>query len=52
MSNKRPPDFTKDEVRLIKATLNERYGHNIEVQLADAEIHLYPINIFILNKYC
>ena len=42
MSNKRPPDFTKDEVRLIAATLKERYGHSIEVEQADAEIRLNP----------
>ena len=42
MSNTRPPDFTKDEVRLSKARLNERYGHDIEVQQADAEIRLNP----------
>jgi len=42
MSGKKPPDFTKDEVRLITATLRERYGHDVDVQLADAEIRLNP----------
>ncbi len=42
MSNKRPPDFTKDEVILITATLRERYGRSIEVEQADAEIRLSP----------
>ena len=42
MSNTRPPDFTKDEIRLITATLKERYGRDIEVQQADAEIRLNP----------
>ena len=42
MSNKRPPDFTKDEVILITATLRERYGHDIEVEQAYAEIRLSP----------
>lgn len=42
MSNKRPPDFTKDEIRLITATLKERYVRDIEVQQADAEIRLNP----------
>ncbi len=40
MSDKRPPDFSKDEIRIITATLKERYGHDIEVQQADAEIRL------------
>lgn len=42
MSNKRPPDFTKDEVILITATLRERYGRGIEVEQTDAEIRLNP----------
>ena len=32
MSNKKPPDFTKDQVRLITAALKEQYGHDIEGQ--------------------
>jgi hypothetical protein len=42
MSAKKPPEFTKDEIILIKATFKERYGHDVEVQLADAEIRLNP----------
>jgi hypothetical protein len=34
MSNKRPPDLSKNEVRHISATLKQRYGHDIDVQLA------------------
>jgi len=37
MSNKRPPDFTKDEIILITAALKERYGHSIKVEQADYE---------------
>jgi len=42
MPNQRPPDFTKDEIRVIKDTLKERYGRDIEVELADAEMRLNP----------
>ncbi len=42
MSNKRPPDFTKNEVRLIAAILRERFSHDIEIEQADAESRLNP----------
>lgn len=42
MAAKPIPDFSKDEVRLIKDTLKERYGHEVEVELAEAEIRLSP----------
>ena len=37
------PDFTKDEIRVIQDTLKERYGHEVEVELAEAEMTLCPI---------
>ena len=43
MSNTRPPDFTKDEVRLITATLKERYGHTIETELRKSVMTIYSI---------
>ena len=38
MSNTRTPEFTKDEIRLITATLKKGCGHDIEAQQTDAEI--------------
>jgi len=38
MSNKRPPDFTKDAKSLIQVMPHERSGHGIDVQVADAQI--------------
>lgn len=40
MSEIKPPDFTKDEIRLIEATLVERFGEKIPVELADVELRL------------
>lgn len=34
------PDFSKDELALIKATLIERYGHEIPLEMADTELRL------------
>lgn len=34
------PDFTESEQALIRTTLKERYGHEVEFELADAEIRL------------
>lgn len=31
-------DFTKEELKIVQESVNERYGHEIELQLADAEI--------------
>ena len=45
MSEKKPPDLSKDEVRLIEATLVERFGEKIPVQLADVELRLTPGSI-------
>ena len=36
------PDFTEQELWMIQTTLGERYGENIEVQLADTELRLNP----------
>ena len=36
------PDITETELWIIDATLQERYGHKIDVQLADSEIRLDP----------
>ncbi|MBK1641341.1 hypothetical protein CKO12_05520 [Chromatium okenii] len=36
------PDFTETEHWLLKTTLRERYGREINVELADAEIRLAP----------
>jgi len=40
MSN--APDITDSELWVVKATLNERYGKPVEVQLADVELRLDP----------
>ena len=42
MTTKKPPEFAKDEVILIQATLKQRYGHAADIELADAEIRLNP----------
>ncbi len=34
------PDFTETELWLIRNTLHERYGHEIEPELGDSEIRL------------
>jgi len=36
------PDITDSEHWIIESTLRERYGRNVETQLADAEIRLMP----------
>jgi hypothetical protein len=36
------PDFTNTEHWLLNTTLRERYGCEMEVQIADAEIRLAP----------
>lgn len=37
------PDFTDTELWVIRSTLKERYGEEVEVQLADAELRLDPL---------
>ena len=32
------PDFSSSELWIIRTTLKERYGHDIEIQLADSEV--------------
>lgn len=34
------PDITDNEQWIIRTTLNERYGEDVEVQIADADIRL------------
>jgi len=36
------PDFTDTERDVVAQTVKERYGKPVEVQVADAEIRLYP----------
>lgn len=36
------PDFSKDELSLIKATLFERFSREIPLELADTELRLSP----------
>lgn len=36
------PDFTATEVWIIQSTVNERYGTEIELQLADSEFQIDP----------
>ena len=36
------PDITESELWVIKTTLEERYGREVNTQLADAEIRLMP----------
>ncbi len=36
------PDINDTELWIIKTTLKERYGEEIDIQLADAEVRLSP----------
>ncbi len=36
------PDITETEHWILQTTLKERYGREVEIQLADAEIRLSP----------
>ncbi len=36
------PDFTDEEIKIVQDSINERYGKEIELQLADAEIRPDP----------
>lgn len=36
------PDITETEHWILRTTLKERYGREVEIQLADAEIRLSP----------
>jgi hypothetical protein len=36
------PDFTDTEKWVVKTTLRERYGRDIEFQLEDADIRIHP----------
>ncbi len=36
------PDFTDTETKLVHDTLRERYGKNIETNLVDVELRIFP----------
>ncbi len=36
------PDITETELWIVNTTLKERYGHEVELQLGDAELRLSP----------
>ena len=40
MSSSQIPDFTENELWIVRSTLKERYGKEIEPQLADSEVML------------
>ncbi len=40
MSQKPIPDFTETELWVVRTTLKERYGKDIPIELAEAEIML------------
>jgi hypothetical protein len=42
MAQKRPPEFTKDKIRLAEAILVERFGEKIAVVHPDAELPPNP----------
>ncbi|MHB1950525.1 MAG: hypothetical protein ACYCQK_03530 [Acidiferrobacteraceae bacterium] len=36
------PDFTDTELWTIRVAVNERYGHKVDIELADSELRLDP----------
>ena len=36
------PEFSESELWVVKSTLRERYGHDVEVELAATELRLNP----------
>lgn len=36
------PDFTETELWIVRTTVKERYGEEVELQLAEAELRLDP----------
>lgn len=36
------PDFTETELWIVRSTLKERYGREVELELAEAELRLSP----------
>ena len=36
------PDFNDDEIKIVEATLQERYGRPVQVEQADTELRLDP----------
>ncbi|MFK5970095.1 MAG: hypothetical protein QM487_08280 [Candidatus Marithrix sp.] len=45
------PDFDGSEIWTIRTTLKERYGENIEVQLADTQVKLATGNLWCPTVY-
>ncbi|MDM8567061.1 hypothetical protein QUF74_15595 [Candidatus Halobeggiatoa sp. HSG11] len=45
------PDFDGSEIWTIRTTLKERYGQNIEVQLADTQVTLNNDNLWCPTVY-
>ena len=43
------PDFTESELWVVRTSLKERYGGDIDVELADAEIRLDPSSRTLTN---
>jgi hypothetical protein len=42
MTQDKIPDFTETELWTVRQALKERYGKDVEVQLADSDIRLHP----------
>ncbi len=42
-------DITDNEIWTVKSTLKERYGFDVEVQIADSEIRLRPSDRTLTN---
>ncbi|GAB4302135.1 MAG: hypothetical protein Kow0096_23450 [Thiohalomonadaceae bacterium] len=36
------PDFTESELWTVRDTLKQRYGHDVEIDMGDAELRLDP----------
>lgn len=36
------PDFTESELWTVRDTLKQRYGHDVEIEMGDAELRLDP----------
>jgi hypothetical protein len=43
------PDITETEKWIMQTTLRERYGRDVEMQLADADIRLHPADRELSN---
>ncbi|MHB8535913.1 MAG: hypothetical protein ACYDBW_10785 [Sulfuricaulis sp.] len=45
MSHGHIPDFTDNELWIVRSTLKERYGRKVETQLADTEVMLDGVGV-------